>query len=352
MEKARLMAMHRAQFPGNQGRATGQEYYEWKVYKNPAMTGDIHLEIRDGHTVGSAVVMPKKVAILDEIVLAAETADTFTPPEYRGQGINTKILGGAIDWAINRGMYLIYGTPNKANYGTHMRLGYKPCEYIMWTFLTKSLNPPWLMSKLAAKIMLGKKVKKSVRHLNHLLKRSTTKKKLLQSWKNSTKNDFTIMQIDRFQHEVDPFWGKPRYSFFVYRDKDYLNWRYFDNPDKFIVLAAVKDHDYLGYIALKITNDKRTGILCDFAALDDSSDVFLCLVDESENILKQHGVENIQLRCILDTPYYRDLNILGYYDPGQKSYSPIFVNSKTELGKRVLENPGNWHFTFGDTDEV
>ena len=158
MEKARLMAMHRAQFPENQGRSIGQEYYEWKVYKNPAMTGDIHLEMRDGRAVGSAVVMPKKVAILDEIVLAAETADTFTLPEYRGQGINTKILGIAIDWAISHGMYLIYGPPNKANYGTHMRLGYKPCEYIMWAFLTKSLNPLWLASKLTAKIILGKQV--------------------------------------------------------------------------------------------------------------------------------------------------------------------------------------------------
>ena len=67
------MAIHRAQFPENQWRAIGEEYYEWKVYKNPAMVGDIHLEMRDGRSVGSSTVMPKKVAILDEIVLAAET---------------------------------------------------------------------------------------------------------------------------------------------------------------------------------------------------------------------------------------------------------------------------------------
>ena len=55
-------------------------------------------------------------------------------------------------------MDLIYGVPNKANYATHIKLGYKPCEYISWTFLTKSLNPLWLTSKLIAKIMLGKQV--------------------------------------------------------------------------------------------------------------------------------------------------------------------------------------------------
>ena len=73
---------------------------------------------------------------------------------------------------------------------------------------------------------------------------------------------------------------------------------------------------------------------------------------ESEKILKQNGVERITLRCIADSPYYHDFNTLDYYNPGPESNHPVFVNAKTEMGKRVLENPGKWHFTFGDTDEV
>ncbi len=352
MDKAHLMAMHRAQFPVNQWRSTGQEYYEWKVYKNPAMIGSIHLEMRDGQTVGSAVIMPKKVAIQDDIVLAGETADTFTSPDYRGQGINTKILGRAIDWTINNGMELIYGTPNKANYGTHIRLGYKPCEYIKWTFLTKNLNPLLLVAKLTAKIIMGKQVQKSARHLHHQLKRLGATTHSVKSCQDSRKKDFNITTIDRFSYHVDPLWGKTRYSFFVYRDAQYLNWRYFDNPDKYIVLVALKDHACLGYIALKMTNDNRTGLLCDFATVDDRSDVFQGLVSESENIMKKNGLENIQLRCILDTSYYRDLKTLGYFDFGPKNYQPVFINAKTELGKKIIKNPGKWHFTFGDTDEV
>jgi GNAT superfamily N-acetyltransferase len=352
MGKAHLMAIHRAQFPANQQRAIGKEYYEWKVYKNPVMKGDIHFEIRDGRTVGSAVVMPRKVANLDDIVLAAETADTFTVPEFCGQGINTKILGNAIDWAISHGMHLVYGPPNKANYGTHIRLGYKTCEYIGWASLMKSLNPMWFALKLIAKIILGKQVQKSVRHLRYLSKRLITGRQFIESRQNSSKNDYTIMQIDRFTNEVDPLWGKPRYSFFVYRDKEYLNWRYFDNPDKFIVLAALKGKDCLGYSALKLSNDKRTGILCDFVAMDDRSDVFLALVSESEKILKQNGADQITLRCIADSPYYNDLMTLDYYNTGPESHHPVFINARTETGKRILENPGRWHFTYGDTDEV
>jgi len=352
MEKARLMAIHRAQFPENPIRSISEEYYAWKVYNNPVMAGDIHLEMRDGRTAGSAVVMPRKVANMDDIVLAAETADTFTVSEYRGQGINTKILGNAIDWAISHGMHLVYGPPNKANYGTHIRLGYKTCEYINWASLTKSLNPLWLASKLTAKIILGKQVQKSFRHLRHLSKGLTTRRHSSHPGQNSRKNDFTIMQIDRFTNEVDPLWGKTRYSFFIYRDKEYLNWRYFDNPDKFIVLAAFKGQDCLGYSALKLSNDKRTGILCDFVTMNDRSDIFLALIRESERILKHNGAEHIQLRCITDSPYYHDLMALGYYNPGPESHHPVFINARTETGKRILENPGRWHFTYGDTDEV
>ena len=165
-------------------------------------------------TVGSAVVMPTKVAILDEIFLAAETADAFTLPEYRGQGINTKILGIAIDDAISNGMHLIYGPPNEANYGTHIRLGYKPCEYINWAFLTKGLNPLWLAAKLIAKIILGKQAQKSFHHLKHLSWRLKKQRQSFQNTQGSNNNDFTIVTIDRFHNEVDPFWGKPRYSFF------------------------------------------------------------------------------------------------------------------------------------------
>lgn len=352
MEKASLMATHRAQFPANPIRSISQEYYEWKVYKNPVVAGDIFLEMKDGRSVGSAVIMPRKVATLDDITLASETADTFTVPEYRGQGINTRILGVAIDWAISHGMHLVYGPPNKANYGTHIRLGYKTCDYISWAPLTKDLNPMRLAVKLIAKTILGKQAQKSFRHLSHLARVLMIQRQSKKLGQNPGGNDFTITRISRFTKEVDPFWGKPRYSFFIYRDEQYLNWRYFEHPDTFTVLAAIKGEEYLGYIALKLSNDKQTGILCDFVTVDDRLDVFLGLVCESEKVLKQKGAKRITLRCVADSTYYDALSASGYYDSGRESYNPIFIYAKTEIGKRVLENPGRWHFTFGDTDEV
>ena len=101
MDKAHLMALHRAQFPANARRSISREYYEWKIYKNPVMAGYIHLEVRNGHVVGSSTLMPRRIAILDEIVLGAEWGDSFTPPEYRRQGINARALSACKDYAIS-----------------------------------------------------------------------------------------------------------------------------------------------------------------------------------------------------------------------------------------------------------
>lgn len=216
----------------------------------------------------------------------------------------------------------------------------------------KDLHPAWIATKLIAKIVLRKQTKKSIRYLKHVFMTMKDHQHNQKFSKEQNHNDFRLERIDQFHHKVDPLWGKPRYSFFVHRDKQYLNWRYFDHPDTFTVLAAIKEKEYLGYIALKLSNDKQTGILCDFVTVNDRLDVFLRLVCESEKVLKQNGAKKITLMCVAGSTYYDTLSTLGYYDPGRENYNPIFIYAKTEIGKRILENQGRWHFTFGDTDEV
>jgi GNAT superfamily N-acetyltransferase len=351
-DKAVLMGEHRAKFPDNRMRSIGSDYYEWKIYRNPIMEGEIYLETRDSLIVGSSTAMPRKLAILDEALLGAELGDSFTRPEYRRQGINWKALKGCMDYALSHGMNVIYGPPNEANYRIHIKLGFLPCTYIDWALLTKSLKPIALSFRLFAKMMMGRDVRKSYRHLGFLVRTGTAKEAAVPRGGNGGKNGFQVLKIDQFGDTVDPLWGKPRYSFFISRDGRYLNWRYFENPDKFTVLAALKGEEYLGYVAVKTTKDNVTGIMCDFVTVDDRSDVFVGLVKKAEEILRKNGAKVINLRCIADSPYYNELRKMGYYDPGPDKYQPVLVYGGTEVGKRILETPGKWHFTYGDTDEV
>ena len=353
MDKALLMAKHRALFGDNKFRSIGKEYYEWKIYKNPVGEGEICLEIRDGKVVGSSTTTPKKIAILGEEFVAAELGDSFTLPEYRRQGINFKALKYCIEYSISRGINLIYGGPaNQANYRLLLKAGLFPCSYIKYTFLVKSLKPILFAMKTIAKRLLLRDSSTNMSYLRYLVKAKQTQPKFVYPYDNYDENDFQVVIIDKFNEKIDGLWGKPRYLFYVFRDCSYLNWRFFTNPDKYIILAAVKDEKYLGYIVVKISKDNGTGVICDFITIEDSSDVFSVLVNKSEEILKQIGVNLVQIECIVGSPYYKTLNESGYYDYGLVSYQPLTIYSKTELGKHVLENSGKWHFTLGDSDEV
>jgi GNAT superfamily N-acetyltransferase len=296
--------------------------------------------------------MPKKIAILKEVFLAAEWCDSFTLAEYRRQGINSKAAKHCIDYALSRGMDIIYGTPNQPNYSVAIKLGFLTCSYFSFASLSKSLTPALFTMKLIGKLILRRDTGKNYRYLKYLVKRIFGLPKGAYPYQSYHENDFHLAIIDKFNEQVDALWGEPRYLFFIYRDSSYLNWRYFENPDKYTVLAALKDEEYLGYIVLKILKDNITGVICDFVTLNDRLDVFSALVMESEEILKRKGATLVQLRCIVESPYYQTLNELGYYDHGEESYQPIVIYPKTELGKRVLDNIGRWHFTWGDSDEV
>ena len=353
MNKALLMGEHRALFPDNKFRSIGKEYYEWKIYKNPFMEGIIYLEIRDGKVVGSSTATPKKITIFNEEFLAAELGDSFTLPEYRKQGINLKALKYCTEYAISHGMNLVYGGPaNPANYRLLLKVGLLPCSYISYTFLTKSLNPVPFTIKLIGKILLWRNTNKNYPYLKYILKRKLTQPNFVHRHENYHKNDFHVAIIDKFNKKIDGLWGKPRYLFYILRDSSYLNWRYFINSDKYTVLAAIKDEEFLGYIALKMSKDNTTGVICDFITVNDRSDVFIALVNKSEEIVRRNGANLIQVECIVDSAYYKTLNELGYYDHGPESYQHLTIYSKTEIGKRVLENSGKWHFTSGDWDDV
>lgn len=350
MNKAYQMAEYRAKFPENSFRSIGKDYYQWKTYGSPYPGGEIFLYQLDGKIVGSATIMPRKVAIYKDVFLGAEIGDSFTLPEYRGQGINTAIFKQGIDYAVLNGNCVIYGPPNKANSRTASKLDCLPVTYAKWAFLTKVIYPPIFLVKLIGKIVTGRNIYGNYKQLTY-----TIKKIIQRQYGSSYKEkvvDFEVSEIHKFREDLDPLWGKARFSFCIYRDAEYLNWRYFECPDTYTVLAAQKDNEYLGYIVLKGIKGNNTWIMCDFITYDDREDVYTALLKTSEKIVKQKGGKEINVRCISNNMYHEKLMNYGYYDHGPKFFHPVHLYKNTDIGKMIHENPGKWHFTLGDTDDV
>jgi GNAT superfamily N-acetyltransferase len=345
------MSEFRAIFGENEWRSTSAEYYKWKIYKNPYLQGNIFLERRQAIVTGSATVTPKKVAIGEREYIAAESGDTFTHPEYRRQGIFSNLLNACFEFANSRGIGFVYGTPNSQSLPGAQKLGYLPCPFVKLNYLTK--NPRILVPALKsyAKSILRRKLNPADVSSQAKLKQKVSQ--IFSGPKGSAdKGSFDISMVDEFTDEIDGLWGRPRYIFFTVRDKTYLNWRYFENPDKYQVIVSKKGAEYLGYVVTKLSKNGKAATICDFVTVDDRLDVFHALIKQAEKMLKKAKINFIQTYCVENSPYYQAWLEQGYYDPGPDRRQPIIVYSGTELGRTLLNTEGKWHFTISDSDNI
>ncbi len=353
MSDVMSMSEFRTLFPENNLRSTSKEYYEWKVLKNPYKQGKIYLERKQGIVVGSASITPKRILIGGKDLIAAEIGDTFTHPEHRRQGIFSRGVGACTKFALTQGIQVIYGTPNSQSLpGYQNKLGYPPCPFVKLSYMTKHRLSLLGIIRSIAKLVLRRKLDPFLLYLSAMSKQRFSRASFSCRKGTVTEESFDILTVDEFTDEIDGLWGSPRYVFFTIRDKTYLNWRYFENPDEYHAIVAKKDDNYLGYVVTKLSRDRRVGAICDFITIDDRLDVFHLLIREAEKNLKKAGAERIDLWCVDNSPYYRALLDQAYCDQGPASRRPIIVFSGSDYGKTLLKTEGKWHFVRSDSDNV
>jgi hypothetical protein len=218
--------------------------------------------------------------------------------------------------------------------------------------MTKHRRPFRALVRSSAKLALGRRLRPPDVPPSIMLRRMFSKPTGSPPRAARGAESFDIAAAGAFVNEIDGLWGKPRYIFCTIRDKTYLNWRYFDNPDEYRVVVARGTGSYLGYIVTKISIDGRIGTICDFITLDDRLDVFHALIDEAEKFLGAAGVHLIQLRCAAGSPYHEALVARGYYDHGSLGSQPVIVYSGSDRGRTLLETKAPWHFTLSDCDNI
>lgn len=351
MSDAKSISEHRALFPENYLRSSSEEYYEWKINKNPFVKGLIYLEHHQGIVAGSFTITTKKISIEGEEIFAAELGDAFTHPDHRKKGIFIRGLNACIEYAKSHGIELIYAAaPNSQSLPIFInKTSFSICSHVKLNYLEK---PLWrilpLIKSVIKKIIPGK----SDTYLGHLIKQSLYKIKPSELFKGFNREDFDIIKISEMTDEVDGLWNSKRSTYCTVRDKEYLNWRYFENPDQYSVLAAKQDNKYLGYIVTKLSNDKKIGAICDFITAEDRLDVFYFLLKMAEKELNREGVQWIRLWCVEDSPYYAVLQNIGYL-PHSAYYREVWaVLFNSERCKKILEQDARWHLTWADSDNV
>ena len=348
MSDAEKMAQFRNHFSPNPMRSSTAPYYHWKLMDNPYGQGRFYLEQREGKVAGSTTLTPKNVAVYDTVLPAAEIGDTFTHPDFRRQGIFSRGVTVCTEYAIEQGRKIIYGTPNSQSLpGYEQKLHYTECRNVHWRYLCKPLRITRSLGMSFLKMCLFRHSRLHYQRCRELMS--------LHAGSKTLKKACRTIQIKKgkvWESDSNGLWGTGRYLFCTVRDRKYITWRFFENPDEYIFLTAHQEGVCCGYLALKISQDRRTSVLCDFITHNDDPTVFQALLYYAETESRKAGCRIIHLWYSENNTYFPVLLEAGYREPPQRQDRPVIVYQETEEGLVIIQGTGFWHFTLADTDNI
>jgi len=202
---------------------------------------DIAIDKESQKTAAIYAVSGVKFKINDEDFLGAQSLDTITDIDYRGQGLFIKLAKDVYEKAAKSNTVLVYGFPNGSSIG-----GFK--KKLEW----EVLDPlPFLIKPLETKYFFSK-----IKGLRFLPNFSLSFSKFKKDKNYSLVNNFS------FPTEVNELWDKfsKNFKVGVKRDKEYLDWRYIDKPNENYSIMHCYDLNgaFIGYIVYTV-KEKHNG---------------------------------------------------------------------------------------------
>jgi len=324
-------------------RTYSPNYYDWKLRKNPFSNGTCKVIESEGKPVGLATVTPKQIFIRGRLIDGAEIGDTFTHPNFQRKGIFSAVVNGARSASISKNIEFIFGTPNDQSLPGYQ----KKCEFEtipavramnmvlplrIGPILNTKLKNPFLANLAALPLSWGLGAWTAVRA-------------------PKVKNKIQFVEAKSFPTEVDELWRKvsQNYDWMIARTRQYLQWRFVENPDNYTIFLGTEGSAFKGYVVLKIGtwSNLRVGYIADFLIDESNPTNFTQLVKFVRNHFKQAGIDMIS--CWI--PEGKHSGVLRQF--GFRKYKDVpVICYKNNLGKELIESCDRWYFTISDSDNI
>lgn len=156
-------------------------------------------------------------------------------------------------------------------------------------------------------------------------------------------------KVNHFNRDINQFFKKvaPQYDWIIYRDKDYLNWRYFSHPFyKYKIIVGLKDKEILGYIIIREEKETQIGYILDILGDLNYPRCIYSLILKSLRYFKEREVKFVY--CLLSHKKYMAIfREIGFYP--HKKEELLVYSGNTQLQNEFLQKK-NWHITMGDGD--
>jgi GNAT superfamily N-acetyltransferase/ribosomal protein S18 acetylase RimI-like enzyme len=346
-----LLTMGFGKWPKLNVACASIDHWKWKYEDNPLRQKNITVAEVDGKIVGVNHTFLKNVKMFDKISRFKYAADTVVHPDHRKKGIQKNMVSYNREIGIDAGIEYIYWiTSNPIMVESYRKI--RP------QFPHKVLNMVWVedadkqFDVIPVKNKLVMKTGfKAVKLMNQLVQTFTPN--------NSNLGEFNIDSIETFDERMDLFWDtmSKHYEFIMFRDREYLNWRYCDSrAGNFRVTIATEGDKVLGFCVTYVNfdlDDYPIGYIADIFTLPERLDVAEALVSEAMDMFRENSVNIINCQVIKDHPTHRILKKLGFIDSRIKLHLFYnFYNPVDELKKLEKTQPEKIHFMYGDIDSM
>jgi len=252
------------------------ELWEWKYVRNPFVVDDpeIVVALDRGKVVGARPFLVAEMWANDRKLKVAQPCDTMVHPEYRRQGLFSRMNELAIQFLGSKGYALFYNFPSPMARPGYLRQGWRLISSVENLFHVT--NPRNVIS-----CRLGSKFLGIGLGFMYSLFLGTRKRDVSQS-----KMGFQVRVSDHFNdelEEVDSLRGSSAIE--LVRSKPYLRWRFDQHPEHQYEYIMAKDRDeLLGYAVISTQRQPDNlvyDMIMDYVVKEKSIDCFRELMSRS-----------------------------------------------------------------------
>lgn len=286
-----------------------EEYWNWRYDNNLIGQKYIELMWNEDVLVGHYALFPIEIKVGNEIKKTGFSMTTMTSQRYQKQGVFNRLAKSLYDYSYND-LCLIWGFPN--NNSLHGFI-----KYLNWKLIK---DIPMLEVSV-------------------------------EGFKASEVEDNSLINIDSFSKDYDELFNivSLNHKIMVKKDSNYLNWRYFNNPDiKYYFIEYRKNKQLCGFCAYKLYKNEKilNGYIVDILATGEY--IFAKLINGAIEQLKSLNAKNIYI-WMNDPRYLQILNEMNFRETNRITHFGCRLNSYEEFNIDICDY-NNWYVMMGDSD--
>ena len=314
----------------------------WR-YKNNPYGFITAVGVHDDEIVGHMGLFLMKIKVGDQTIMGSQASELVVHPNFRRQGMFLTIGKTIMKKAFEEKVWLTYGFPNPPAYRGHLKYGWFDVSMIpvLVTYLNtyEATKNKWTKLKGFDPIM-----KRFSRFVDYFY--SSKRQRKLPAAEN-----VSITEISSFDERINEFWSRmvKNYSIAVVRNCEYLNWRYFQNPEINYKVFLAEKNQVEGFLVTAIQESKGRKVGYFIDVLSTSMDVFQNLICATIEHLSRQSVDSIKCLMLKNHVWYKTLKEHGFTD---------FTHPKLRMCARVNSShffppykmAKEWYVTYGDCD--